>query len=334
MTLPDEKEQDYDKYIAARAPKPLRPNQLSYWQNYGKFFVSLMKSWWGDAATAENHWGYDYLPKLDKVYDMLQTFELMDQGKMNGYICQGFNPLASAPNKAKMDACLAKLKFLVDHGSARDRDVASSGATSASTTTSTRRRSRPKCSACRRPASPRRTARSSNSGRWLQWHWKGANPPGEAHHRSGDHGRPVPAHARDVSEGRRRVSRSDRQADLAVRASRQVRRPRNSRRNTTARRSTDLVDPKDATKVTRKAGEQLAGFAELRDDGSDRERLLDLLRRVGADRQPDGAARQLRSDRHRPDAQLGLGLAGEPAHSLQPRVLRRRTASRSTRRAS
>jgi formate dehydrogenase major subunit len=31
---------------------------------------------------------------------MLQAFELMNQGKMNGYICQGFNPLASAPNKA------------------------------------------------------------------------------------------------------------------------------------------------------------------------------------------------------------------------------------------
>ena len=57
MTLPSENEQDYDKYIAARALKPLRPNQLSYWQNYDKFFVSFMKAWWGDAATAENHWG-------------------------------------------------------------------------------------------------------------------------------------------------------------------------------------------------------------------------------------------------------------------------------------
>ena len=72
LTLPGEKEQEYDKYIAARAYKPLRPNQLSYWQNYNKFYVSLMKAWWGDAATAENHWGYDYLPKLDKGYDMLQ----------------------------------------------------------------------------------------------------------------------------------------------------------------------------------------------------------------------------------------------------------------------
>ena len=58
-----------------------------------------MKSWWGDAATAENNWAYDYLPKLDKLYDMLQVFELMNQGKINGYICQGFNPLALVPEQ-------------------------------------------------------------------------------------------------------------------------------------------------------------------------------------------------------------------------------------------
>jgi formate dehydrogenase major subunit len=44
------------------------------------------------AATAENNWAFDYLPKLDKQYDMLQVFELMTQGKVNGYIAQGFNP--------------------------------------------------------------------------------------------------------------------------------------------------------------------------------------------------------------------------------------------------
>src|SRR5438046_1081435 len=44
LTLPGEKEQEYHKYIAARAFQPLRPNQLSYWQNYHQFHVSLMKA--------------------------------------------------------------------------------------------------------------------------------------------------------------------------------------------------------------------------------------------------------------------------------------------------
>ena len=113
LTLPGEKETDYQAYINKRALKPLRPNQMSYWQNYEKFHVSLMKAWFGDAATKKNNWCFDWLPKLDKVYDVLQTFEVMYQGKMNGYFCQGFNPLAAFPNKAKIGGALAKLKYLV-----------------------------------------------------------------------------------------------------------------------------------------------------------------------------------------------------------------------------
>jgi formate dehydrogenase major subunit len=266
LTLPGEKEQDYEKYIAARAFKPLRPNQLSYWQNYGKFFVSLMKAWWGDAATADNHWGYDYLPKLDKLYDMLQTFELMYQGKMTGYICQGFNPLAAAPNKAKMNEALAKLKFLVimdplatetsefwrNFGEHNDVDP-----------------SKIPTEVFRLPTScfAEEYGALTNSSRWLQWHWKGAEPPGDA--------------------------RSDLQimGELLVRLREMYRKeggaypdpivnlswpyavpkspsPEELAREYSGRALKDLTDPKNPTLVTRKAGEQLAGFAELRDDGS------------------------------------------------------------------
>ena len=63
MTLPIEAEQDLDAvHRRARASKPLRPNQLSYWQNYRKFHVSFMKSWWGDDATAENNWASTTCP--------------------------------------------------------------------------------------------------------------------------------------------------------------------------------------------------------------------------------------------------------------------------------
>ena len=69
---------------------------------------------WGAAATAENDFAYDWLPKLDVPgYDILRAFELMHEGKMNGYFCQGFNPLLSAPNRRKITAALSKLKFLV-----------------------------------------------------------------------------------------------------------------------------------------------------------------------------------------------------------------------------
>jgi formate dehydrogenase major subunit len=266
LTLPRENEQEFDKYLAARAYKPLRPNQLSYWQNYNKFYVSLMKAWWGDAATPENRWGYDYLPKLDKPYDMLQTFELMSQGKMNGFICQGFNPLAAAPNKAKMNDSLAKLKFLVimdplvtetsefwrnfgEHNNVDPTKIATEVFRLPTT-----------CFA-------EEDGALVNSGRWLQWHWKGADPPGDA--RSDLQimgGLFTRLRALYKSEGGAypdpivnlywpyAVPNSPSADELAKEYS--------------GRALKDLTDPKNPTQVTRKAGEQLAGFAELRDDGS------------------------------------------------------------------
>ena len=81
------------------------------------------------------------------------------------------------------------------------------------------------------------------------------------------------------------------------------------------------MDPKDPTKVLRKAGKQLAGFGELRDDGTTACgcwiycRLLD---RGGQPRWP-GATTPTRPASAIP--QLGVGVAGQPAHPLQPRVV-------------
>ncbi len=266
LTLPGQAEQDFDAYITARAPKALRPNQMSYWQNYGKFHVSLMKAWWGDAATEQNHWGFDYLPKLDKMYDMLQVYELMADGKMNGYICQGFNPLAAAPNKAKMTEGFSKLKFLVvmdplatetsefwkNFGEHHDVDS-----------------SKIQTEVFRLPTScfAEEDGALTNSSRWLQWHWKGADPPGEA--------RTDIAIMAGLYTRLRRLYEADGGAfpDPIVKLSwpyarREEPSPEELAREYSGRALADLYDPKDKTKLIRKAGEQLSGFGELRDDGT------------------------------------------------------------------
>ncbi len=266
MTLPSQAEQDYAAYIAARALKPLRPNQMSYWQNYNRFFVSLMKSWWGAAATADNHWGYDYLPKLDKSYDMLQTFEMMTEGKVNGYLCQGFNPLAAAPNKAQMTAALSKLKFLVimdplatetsefwrNFGEHNDVDAALI-----------------ETEVFRLPTTcfAEEDGAMVSSARWLQWHWKGVEPPGES---KSDISIMAGLYTRI-----RRLYETDGGAvpEPVVKLSWPYARPAEPTPEELAREYNgkalaDVFDPKDPTKVLRKAGEQLAGFGELREDGS------------------------------------------------------------------
>ncbi len=266
ISLPSQGEQDYAKYLATRTLKPLRPNQLSYWQNTPKFFVSFMKTWWGDAATEQNNWAYDYLPKLDKLYDMLQVYELMHQGKINGYLAQGFNPLAAAPNKAKITAAFSKLKFLVimdplatetsefwrNYGELNDVDS-----------------SKIQTEVFRLPSTcfAEENGALVNSARWLQWHWKGANPPGEARSdldiMAGIFTRMRAMYAKDGG------AFPDPILNLTWKyAQIESPRPEELAKEYSGSALKDLADPKDPTKITRKAGEQLAGFAELRDDGS------------------------------------------------------------------
>lgn len=266
LTLPGEKETDYAEYIAKRAPKPMRPNQMSYWQNYEKFHVSLMKAWFGEAATKENNWAYDYLPKLDKAHDGLMVFDDMYQGKVNGYFCQGFNPLASFPNKGKLGAALAKLKYLVvmdplatetsefwrNFGEHNDVDPAKISTTVFRLPTT--------CFA-------EEDGSLVNSSRWLQWHWQGAEPPGEAKTDAA------------IMAGlllRLRAMYKDKGGafpDAILNLSWPYRDPHEPAPDEVAkefngRALVDLYDPKDPTKLLRKAGEQLDGFAQLRDDGS------------------------------------------------------------------
>ena len=175
LTLATDKEPDFASYMRKRGFKPLRPGQMSYWQNYKKFIVSFQKAMFGKAATAENDFAFHWLPKLDvPSYDVLRAFELMHQGKMNGYFCQGFNPLMSFPNREKITAALAKLKFLVvmdplqtetarfwkDEGVFNDVEPAQIQTEVFELPTT--------CFA-------EDEGSLTNSGRWLQWHWPGAS---------------------------------------------------------------------------------------------------------------------------------------------------------------
>ncbi|NBS64501.1 MAG: formate dehydrogenase-N subunit alpha [Betaproteobacteria bacterium] len=113
MSAPTDSDDTREKYLAARTGKAIRPNQMAFTQNFPKWHTSLMKAYYGNAATKDNDFAYDWVPKRDGAYDVLAMFELMHQGKMNGFLCQGFNPLAAVPNKKKLSAGLAKLKYMV-----------------------------------------------------------------------------------------------------------------------------------------------------------------------------------------------------------------------------
>jgi len=267
LNIPTEREVDYATYISSRGFKPLRPNQMSYWQNYSKFFISFQKAMWGSAATPDNEFAYHYLPKLDlPAYDVLRAFEMMDQGQMYGYFCQGFNPLLSFPDRGKITRALSKLKYLVvmdpletetsrfweNHGEYNDVDSASI-----------------QTEVYQLPSSCFAEDEGAlvNSGRWLQWHWPAQNLPGEAKHDTWimaqiylrlkklyqEEGGPFP------------------DAILNLHwpyADPESPRPDELAREMNGYAVTDLRDPNDPAKILVEAGKQVSGFGVLRDDGS------------------------------------------------------------------
>lgn len=265
LTLATEREPDLATYMRTRQFKPLRPNQTSFWQNYSKFFVSFQKSMFGASATKDNDWAYDWLPKLDVTYDVLRAFELMHQGKMNGYFCQGFNPLLSFPNRKKLTEAMTRLKWLVvmdplmtetasfwqSHGEHNDVDPSKIQTEVFMLPTS--------CFA-------EEDGSLTNSSRWIQWHWKAAEPPGEA--RSDI----------DIMASLYRRLRAMYEKDggafpdpiLNVTwpyADRDKPTPDEIAKEVNGKVLEDVTDPADPTKVVLRAGQQMPAFALLRDDG-------------------------------------------------------------------
>lgn len=83
------------------------------WANLPKYMVSLLKAWYGDGATAENEFGYQYLPKLSKNESLTEDMERALNGLIEGMIVFGQNMAVSNPDTGWGRDALRKLKWLV-----------------------------------------------------------------------------------------------------------------------------------------------------------------------------------------------------------------------------
>ncbi len=89
-----------------------------YYTNKPKFIVSSLKEFFGENATVDNDYGYDWWPKVPSEtgavdYTHISTFELMQQGVIKGYFNWGMNPCHSAPNAGNVRRSMANLEWLV-----------------------------------------------------------------------------------------------------------------------------------------------------------------------------------------------------------------------------
>ncbi len=272
MSAPTDADDTRAKYLEARTGKPLRPNQMAFTQNFPKWHTSLMKAYYGAAATKENDFAYDWMPKRDGGYDVLRMFELMHTGKMSGFVCQGFNPLAALPNKKKVSQAFAKLKYLVvidpletetsefwkNFGPLNDVD--------------------PKAiqtEVFRLPSScfAEEAGTFTNSSRVITWKDAALPPPGEAKTDIEIVGRLFTAirglYAKDGGTLPEPVlalnwNYTNPRSPAPVEVLREI----NGRALADVLAPPDPKNPKEPPKVLAKAGEQLAGFGLLRDDGS------------------------------------------------------------------
>ncbi|TML99783.1 MAG: formate dehydrogenase [Actinobacteria bacterium] len=166
---------DLDKFIELNGP------DTGAWGNLKNYMVSLLKAWWGDAATDENNYGYDYLPRIDGDHSHYPMMVKMLDGGVQGMFCVGQNPTVGSANSKLMRLALAKLDWLVVRDfqpteSAlfwKDSPEHESGETRAEDI-----QTEVFFLPC--AAHTEKDGNFTNTQRLLQWHWKALDPPGDA----------------------------------------------------------------------------------------------------------------------------------------------------------
>lgn len=98
---------DFEKYVQAST------SPSGWWGEFPKYIVSLLKAWFGEAATKENNFCYDYLPRLTSDHSHMNTVTQMADGKVKGYFVMGENPVVGSMNGPLQREGLRKLDWLV-----------------------------------------------------------------------------------------------------------------------------------------------------------------------------------------------------------------------------
>jgi formate dehydrogenase major subunit len=158
-------------------PKSNDPRSANWWQNRPKYTVSLLKSFFGDKATADNDFGYGWLPKIDdgKPYSWLDIFDAMYAGKIRGFFAWGQNPACSGANSNKTRQAMAKLDWMVNVN-LFDNETGSfwRGPGMNPADVKTEVFMLPACVSVEKEGS------ITNSGRWMQWRYEGPKPLGNS----------------------------------------------------------------------------------------------------------------------------------------------------------
>jgi len=183
LAVPKESDVNLNAYLDRAKPSTVTPSGLSgdassnWWGNYKKYIVSLLKAWYGNAATADNDFGFNYLPKCDPSvnYTHIGLFEAMGEGTIKGLWCWGQNPAVGGPNSNGERKALGNLDWLVS-ADIWLNETAEFWKRPAVNPENIGTEVFVLPAAC----SYEKEGSISNSGRWAQWRYKAVEAPGEA----------------------------------------------------------------------------------------------------------------------------------------------------------
>jgi formate dehydrogenase major subunit len=169
-------DQTLTDYLRRCTPRSQDPASANWWSHTPAYMVSLLKSFWGPAATRENEHGFNWLPKRTANYSHIAIFEAMSKGGVKGAFFMGQNPAVGGPDSDRETSALGGLDWMVcvdlwqteTANFWRNPDVTKPGDI------------RTEVFLLPAAASFEKEGSITNSGRWAQWRTKAVEPLGMA----------------------------------------------------------------------------------------------------------------------------------------------------------
>ncbi len=266
LKMPNPADTDLATYLKRTTPTAAKPDpwdSMNYWSNTPKFVVSFLKAMYGPAATKENDFAFNYLPKIDRNYSWVNIWNDMYEGKVKGLFAFGMNGVMIGPDSEKNIAALKKADWLVvceiypDETSEfwRAPGITADDQKKINTTV------------YRLPGAgfAEKDGSFTNSARWLQWKQIALPPPGLAR-LDQDIVATIFLKVRELYK-----KEGGKFPDPVLNATFAYTTPYTPSlaevaKEINGKALADLTDPK--TNITIKAGQQLPGFAWLKDDGT------------------------------------------------------------------
>jgi formate dehydrogenase major subunit len=266
LKMPNPGDLDLATFVKRTTPTPSKPDpwqSFNYWSNTSKFTVSLLKAFYGPSATKENDFAFNYLPKIDRNYSWVNIWNDMYEGKVKGIFAFGMNGVMIGPDSNKNIDALKKADWLVvceiypDETSEfwRAPGITADDQKKINTTV------------FRLPGAgfAEKDGTFVNSARWLQWKNVAVPPPGQAR-LDQEILATIFLKVRELYK-----KEGGKFPDPVLNATFAYTNPYNPSlaevaKEINGKALADITDPK--TNTTIKAGQQLPGFAWLKDDGT------------------------------------------------------------------